>query len=418
MEKYMTEKMYELAMKLRKTDFFEKLYPTQMFLVEADDDVPLYVNVSSNQNPICLSIYVGNEGFHSFMNLMDFDERKYRFTIHDNEAAMSISSLQVMFESEDRVTDEDRAMAEKYMKEIPSDTDREDSFPVFLKAAPYRAPVYITNPSDIGYVCQVLSACLDICGERGDRFISTFPDITGYDSKVPVVRMMQDGYMIFGKVPVPERPKKKRFRTAKRLDEAKLTALKNSQPAGEFECDVVLYPIAVPDEENGGAYYPFVLMSVDSVSGGMLDLKPVRDLEKDANRLVNFLIDDLRDSKVKPLSLTVRNERTRELLRYFAKKTKTPILMREELPALDRQVNELFGQYLGGYDDVDFYTDEFIQGIEDFAVRLEGMFSDDIKENVSEELRQTLLSAARQGVLSDSATRTIKAKLNAGHDHE
>ena len=412
----MKDKLYELAFKLRDTDFFEKLYPTQMFSVEADDDEILFVNVSSNRKPRGLSIYVGNEGFHSFMNLMGFDEKKYRFTIHDNEAAMSISALQVLFEDREMMTEEDRKMADEYLKDNPGEVKNEDGYPVFLKAVPYSVPEYITDEKEMEYVEQVLQACIEICGEKGDRFISSFPDVTGYESKIPVVRMTENGYMVFGKVPVPEKPKAKRYRTAKRLDEAKLNEVKNSFPAGAFECDLVLYPVAVEGEgKNEKPYYPFVLMSVDSLSGGMLELKPVKDAEKDANRIVNFFIDDLRASRVKPLSITVRNDRTFELLKYFAKRTRTPILKRESLPELDRKINELFGRYLGGYDDAGFYTEEFVSQLEDFVKTLEGMFTKDIEETVSVELKETLLAAADEGVLSENAVRIINAKLKNHH---
>lgn len=322
------EKFIELASEFRRTELWEDLTDSDVFGVELEDGRHTYCCVMGNSGiHRGLGVYVGERGFRTYLDQINKDHADDRKVVFDRMA--TFEDMQVTFDEKGTV---------QWWSHHPHLVPSQEN----------------STEEELGIMCQALNAC--ICLRRlidekdGDVVSLGFDEYEEYPTReggkeALLMRPEGQGYSCgITQLPAYDRSDEERLR---RMSDdvvrsgrfvADLSLLQGLRKAGTLQCRLIHSPVPVKENDESPGFYPLWLLTVNKGDGRIVPTEVVRigDDEGVYHMLANLCEALYRQGHL-PLQISVPNEATEALLRFFCQRVGIK-LVRERLPL--RELNE------------------------------------------------------------------------------
>jgi hypothetical protein len=399
-----SDKLYEIAFKYKKTKLWKKLWDTEVFAVKMSDGEIAFLSVMGRAGEYCaIGIYLGDEGFGSFRQLVE-KKRPYASIFEERERMLSQKCLHLAFENKSELTQEEIAEVSRFVRSRGIRLGGKKAYPRFVKYEPNRYPWFLQDKKDEGYLYQAIDASIDLAGILDKKkpsdlgIISVREDTTD----VPMMERSKGKYIFTDRVELPAARKQAYVRPDYR-NEIRIANVKRQHRSGSWECELVLFPEPIQNRPQEVPYYPHILMAVSSETYFLLPSKPVLDYAEHSEDVIDHLLECFVQQGWRPDEFRVRDSRTYELLEDLAIKLKIPIHIDDHLPALDDVEERMIAQI--GIDTDDEY--------EEFMAMFEALLNmdDEMLRQMPQELLRQLEMMLEDDALPPELAEALSVKL-------
>jgi hypothetical protein len=399
-----SDKLYEIAFKYKKTKLWKKLWDTEVFAVKMSDGEIAFLSVMGRAGEYCaIGIYLGDEGFGSFRQLIE-KKRPYYSIFEERERMLSQKCLHLAFENKKELTKEESTEVGRFVRSRGIRLGGKNAYPRFVKYEPNRYPWFLQEKKDEGYLYQAIDASIDLAGILNHRK----PSDLGIDSvredttDVPMMERFRGRYIFTHRVALPP-AKKLVYARPDYKNEIRIANVKRQQRSGSWECELVLFPEPIQNKPDEVPYYPHIMMAVSSETYFLLPSKPVLDYTEHSEDVVDHMLECFVQQGWRPDEFRVRDKRTYELLEDLAGKLKIPIHIDDNLPALDDVENRMIAQI--GIDTDDEY--------EEFMAMFEALLKmdDEMLRQMPQELLMQLEMMLEDEALPPELAEALSVKL-------
>jgi hypothetical protein len=350
-----------------------------------------------------IGIYLGNEGFGSFRQLVE-KRRPYTSIFEERERMLSQKCLHLAFENKKDLTEEELEEVSQFVRSRNIHLGGKKAYPRFVKYEPNRYPWFLQGKKDEDYLYQAIDASIDLAGILTNHKPADFgiSSIREDSTDAPMMEYINGAYKFTERVSLPQ-AKKPVYARPEHWNEIRIANVKRQQRTGSWECELVLFPEPIQNKPHEVPYYPHILMAVSSETYFLLPSKPVVDYADHPEDVIDHLLECFVQQGWRPDEFRVRDKRTYELLEELAKKLKIPILIDDDLPALDDVEDRMIAQI--GIDTDDEY--------EEFMAMFEALLQmdDDMLRQMPQELLMQLEMMLEDEALPPDLAEALSEKL-------
>lgn len=392
-------KLYELAFRYKKTKLWDIVWDTSLFAVELSGGRIGYVNIVGMFGEECaLNLYIGEDGLNSFWK----EKRETVWMldpIEEHECAIQRNCLQCIFVGKEELSRMELEGARLYARAHQIRIAGKNAYPQFIRCRPYHVPWPLQTDEEQEDLCQALKAAIWLAASKGNsRRESLFLPAARAAKEILFLQEQGEGFtegkITLGKETPGEWPQPKAG------NDIKIARLKKARRQGVWECEIIWMLEAVREKPEDIPFFPAILMAVESSSGYILPMAPVRDYEGDTEELLHHFIDALLHNNICPKELKVRDERTFAFAKALCGRLKIKIQIQEELQA----VREAKGELLMHIDmSEEEETEEIISMLQELLKENEGRL-----ENLPPVIISKLQTLVEQNVLP----KEMENKLN------
>ncbi len=336
--------LYDLADQLHRLAPWEWMHEQRlMFLHHPDTGERAFVSImGQNREHISLALYLGEESLHRF-NLIHEAEFEEIYLSREDMLSLILEARQI------QVSFQARADLEAHeLREIKSlgRKYRGINWPAFRSYRPGFMPAPINNEEAV-WLTHAIGQIIEVAPLlREDPFAEYRSDETGTqwitrtmtNGRWETIWTPRDGQLFEFPDPAPS--------------EILVAKVGMHPPDGDFECEFRMLHIPI-GTKPGSRLFPYVLMSVHAGSGFVtgVELLSVEDKGHDA------LICSIPDAflkiwdgyKVQPSAIRVSSQTSGAILRKTAEALGIPLIIQDNLPALDRAMDSLMMSMGAGY---------------------------------------------------------------------
>lgn len=404
-----SDKLYECAFAYKKTKLWEVVWDLDVFAVKLSDGRVGYISIMGAAGKHCaLGVYIGQEGLDSFRYIASFDQFKL-FPFEFHAQVMQQDCIQCSFEKRDDLSPEEQEEVRAYARANGIRLAGAKAFPRFTRYRPNRCPWLLQTKEEQDILCQALTAATALAGflkEKSPAEIGIV-QIGSAEQEIPMLEKCGGAYILTKAVVPGEKPTE--YPAPGAGNDVGIAKLKKLKKAGVWDCGIVLLPEPVRDEENEVPYFPTMFLAVEVSSGYTLPLPPIKDYEKNAEALLDIVIEGLLRQKVCPRKIRVRDERTYVFVKELCRRLRIMLEMAEDLDALREAEAALLER-------LDMDEEEELEEFFD-AVEMLLEMDDEQLHNLPAEILQQFEFLVDQGVLpedTEEKVRQIFSRVNGG----
>ena len=401
----LTDRLYDLAFRFRKTKLWKKLYDSQLFAVKhADGSVGYCCVMGMNGEHLALAVYPGKGGMDSYRLLLQSYSVMDDFEHH--EMLLSQNCVMCSFEKKDELRPRDLEKIYKYCDAHHLVLKGRNAYPQFQRFRPHYFPWYLDDEADQMHLLEGLEACLEV----SCILESTTPEEMGFTGGEPFGRSIpllekKDGAYCWSRVSLPS-PLPTVYPSPEVGDDITVAKLnKVKKQGGEWACNVFMHvqPISNEAREDGSLeepinapFFPYLLVIVDNQSGLVLNMSISSDPEEYANEFLQTIVESLQDNGI-PTRILVQNKRTRALFYHLAKHLEMKVLMKKRIPYLDEALDNFFDRFSDDSDE-----DELMSGLIGALGEAEQL------RKLPDEVMRQLAQAALNGAFPEDIAGSIR----------
>lgn len=400
-----TKEMYDLAFAFKKSKAWEIIFEDEIFAVKLDGDRIGYCCVMGRDGEhIALSLYVGDEGFSSYLDLLLIDPEQ----IEDCQIGdiMLQDCVQCALENRDDLSPEEVEAVRAYAKERGLALRGAHSFPMFTRYRTYYHPWFVDDPTDQRDIMCALEATVALVKylKDYDKDQIGLKPLYYENQKIPML-VKDKGRFVINYTETPA-PTEKTFAEPDMVNEVQIAKLKKQKQAGTVEAEIVRMPSAVRESEDDIPYFPANCMLINKSSGLMLRPAYAENAEYDPNEMLQSVLEVFVNAGVYPKRIEVRTEETETVLRPLCEKAGIKLTVVEELPQMD----ELFDSLEDDYEEImdgDIDPDGLMGALDGALSELASMTDEDLRQ-MPPELADQLLALANNGMMPENLAKRIK----------
>ncbi len=331
------DKLYDAAFRYKKAGLWKKLWDSEVFAVKLKSGEIGYISImGKNGEYNALALYIGDEGFGSYLLLTDMD-RYSGSEFKNHEWLFRQKCLQAAFDGKEELLPEEVEEVRAYAKKNGIRLSGRNAFPHFCKYEPGRYPWKVKTQADMNALFEAVEAAVllaDMIGSRRPAALGIFP-LQRAGKGIPLFSADKGKLVQEGVVPIPGTPDEK-CAYIKAENEIAIASVKKLPKHGIWEAEIVAFPQPVQDDPEEAPYVPTFLMVVENKSHYLLPGAMMHYGEIDFQATFQEFADAWKGEKACPKEIRCRDERTYALLKDFCEKAGVKIGVYEgELPALD-----------------------------------------------------------------------------------
>lgn len=376
-----SDKLYELAYRYKKTKLWKNLWETELFAVKLSGGRIGYISIMGSAGEhIALSLHIGENAFLSFRRLTKIDAFALSpLKIH--ELSIQQNCMQCSLENKDLLEQQEYEEAKSYFHRAGIRPSGKNSYPMFRKYTPNHLPWPLQAQEDQEDLCEALAAAIElsrILKEKGKTALGLEP-LEDDTKEIPLLKY-QDGKYQLGKTHLPaERPAE--LPEPIFNNDIALATFKKIKQAGVWECEIIRFPQPIQNKPEEIPVFPTLLLAVKFPDGYVLNVHPVEHYEEAPKELLNQFVDAMIQEKIYPAKIKVRDECTYAFAASLCEKLKIKLEIHEDLSALDEAEYSLLQHFnmtpedamdeLGNllYDMLDAAGEDWTDGLPDELLR-------------------------------------------------
>lgn len=419
-----SDRLYELAFKYRKTRLWEQMLDNQLFAIPLSGYRTGYVSISGRlQDQIAITLYIGREGLRSYhlaLNNTPYNsDDPHYIPILQND-----SCLKLLFKSSKDLQEETREEVRAYTKRNNIRLSGKQAFPTFTKYRPGFANSFLLTEQDSKDLAAALEAALDA---------ASGPLVSGYDPQyfAPVNQESEEIVMLkkeedhYDAVMV-SLPQIEAYTIPEGLEYDELAASKVSRIPKRGTWRMRLVSLLTPmlwewekqaeETETSGdtPLYMTLLVTADSKTQMQIPTMPVPFYETRTADVLNSLMDTILQIDKRPAKIEVTDPYTEALLRHWCKAVGISLIVRKSIPRFKEEIQAILQDF-----HLAMYAPEasllMLENILDDVLELK---PEDLDLMIPEEMRQlifTIDSVHRSGDFSlpDPLAKKIRKMVNA-----
>lgn len=340
------DKLYEAAFRYKKAGLWKKLWDSEVFAVKLKSGEIGYISImGKNREYNALALYIGDEGFGSYLLLTDMD-RYSGSEFKNHEWLFRQKCLQAAFDGKEELLPEEVEEVRAYAKKNGIRLSGRNAFPHFCKYEPGRYPWKVKTQADMNALFEAVEAAVllaDMIGSRRPATLGIFP-LQRAGKGIPLFSADKGKLVQEGVVPIPGTPDEK-CAYIKAENEIAIASVKKLPKHGIWEAEIVAFPQPVQDDPEEAPYVPTFLMVVENKSHYLLPGAMMHYGEIDFQETLQEFADAWKQEKACPREIRCRDERTYALLKDFCEKAGVKIGVYEgEMPALDDAQDALWNR--------------------------------------------------------------------------
>ncbi len=328
--------LYESAARIKELAPWEWMTEADVFGVRDPEtgDLGLVSVMGMLGEHYAVSIYLGSEGIHGFLDLQEMGP------LMGPESLMQIPQLQASFEDRGELDKKDREV----IKDIGLKFRGRNAWPMFRSYRPSFFPWFLEAEE-----ARFLSAALDQLSEVAPRFREDSSLLEPSGGGILLREPGRGGGDVLWEdastgVPPLDAPP-----IEVEVEMSEIEAL-GRLPRWEarLEVDFFMFPAPIQGEKGERPYFPHMLMTVDGASGMILGselLAPDPSLEAMWGSVPENLADQLSAADLVPEKMSVASELLFELLAPLAEEAGFELELSESLPGLDPAREELLDTF-------------------------------------------------------------------------
>ena len=396
------DKLYELAFRYRKTRLWQKVYEDMPFGVQLEDGEIAYCVVMGRMGQhIAIAAYVGDSGYQSYRFLYDHNSDD----LNEIELGMMISCqncLQCSFENKDMLEDDELYEVKNYTAEHNMTLRGKNAFPRFVKYMPGRYPWFYDAEQDIQRMTTVLSAALAVAQMLEEKKEIGFTYIDEDPDNIPLLTQKKGRWEV-NTVALPN----KEMALPHPLYENELQAarIRKARKKGELVCGSMRLPEPVLDDfDDCAPYYPFVLASVDPVSG--LVITPIITMELEPEEIITKFADTIATGlSFVPKIIYARDDLCATLLEDFCRETDIQLSRDGDFEELEEAMENMIASADDESDDEDVGRQ-----VEELMMLVDALPDADLR-SMPEELVELFRHLADEDILQDHLVHRLQKAL-------
>lgn len=341
----LTDDMLKAAFAFRKSELWNELDDSDIFAVTLSNGEVGYCCVMGyNNSQYALGLYVGQNGFKTYLNLIESASASYP---EMHELAKSFDCINVFFEDgyEDMsfLTEDTKNVIENYAVKNKLIIPSSHGLPIFSRVRPAKVPTEIYDSNDAAWITEALNAAVEVARKVRTEGVKVagFDHGGEYASKeggklIPLLTPLPDGQYQWGKIRTPEYIPDTYF-NPDYMDDDRLEQLDAIKKKGLWQCRVAHFDAAVRSQIDGISYFPLSLFAVDRTNGNVPI--PIVSLEEeitDETVLLDRFADKMIETGLVPRTIEVNDPRTYALLEDFCVQEGIHLNMVANTPQLDQ----------------------------------------------------------------------------------
>ncbi|MBQ9493238.1 MAG: hypothetical protein IJR54_05820 [Oscillibacter sp.] len=355
-----TEEMYDAAFRYRDSKLWTRILDRELFAFRfSDGEIGYCCAMGQSGERISLIVYVGEEGFQSYRELLFRDGDNAPLSLHDvdfsdTEQMLQQSFLECSFEAREALESWEVRQVRNYAKAHNFRLHGPCPWPKFAKYARYRAPWTIETPKDRRRICEALSAAVVLAGlleGKSKRDLGLFPVDPETDT-LPLLVCLPECYKVTRTdvPPVWEEP----YPEPAGLERERVPELLALKKRGVYDCELLRLPGLLPTQTDAKAapYFPVLLVCADLKTGYLKATNPVTDYDTHPEALRDAFVHALLESGECPRAVRLRDERTRALLEDLCLNARILFSVEANLPALDEARTQIWDLMFQDGDDI------------------------------------------------------------------
>lgn len=395
-------RLYELGFRFREEKPWENIWDTDIYgLRFSDGEIGYICTMGRTGTFYGIAIYQDIDALRQMYNLIiEFEEEKS--IMAGIEESHNQNCIQIALGDELDLEPGEVDFVENYGKTHGYDMTIENAFPHFLRLSPGMVPWPKFDKKDEKHMEEALEAVLLMGKMLKEKSIEDFGivDIRDSDDELMIAEMYEgklnlypqqvdfmDGYTDY---PGPE------------IDEFTAAKIKKQVLKESYECEVVMIPEPVLDDDYDVPFYPYSIMMVSRETGMAPFVDIVRSYDADYRELLRNVADMFIEHGTCPKELLARDLRTFYFLEDLAEKVGAEISVEPYLPQLD----EMEADFLDNLMNDEFDPEEF-DGLLD---QLAGM-PDEVLKDMPPEIEGALLEIYMTPDIPEEAYRKIGSVL-------
>lgn len=392
-----SDELMQAAFQYKKTKLWKKVTDTELFAVRLSDGEIAYVCIMGMAGQHCaLAVYVGQVGIDSYMRLLNAQSEDVIASLtmlQRQEFFMQQSCLQCILAAPSELSPEEYREVQTFLKAHKIKQNKYESCPQFKKYQPRHIPWNLQSEQEERILSEVLMAAVEMAKilEKITAVEVGFQDVRNHVTQIPLLDRENGKYIL--KMTQLSQMLPLVYPSPSPSNDIGIAKMRKGKRRGVWECEIVQFPTPVQNYAKEVPAFPIGILAVEDVTGYLLPVSPVMDLEKEADKLLDCLMEAFFTEKLCPKAFHVRDERTCCFLRALCDKLNIALLIKENLPALDdaeEAFMEHFSEGSGQKAEVATLLNEILN------------FSDEDIQAMPKELRDQLNELVKYGITPDS----------------
>lgn len=330
-----SEQLYELAFRYKKTKLWNIIRDTEIFAVTLSGDRIGYISIMGGSGGhYALALYIGNEDFQGLYSIATVNPiflTEYKF----HEHILQQNCLQCLFEGKDDLTEDIREEVKAYARANKIKLAGKNPYPHFLKFQANCMPWHLQTEQEQNDLCEAFSAAIALSEllDKKKPHMLGFSNLNEKTTEIPLLKKTDDGYTL-QKMNIPSimpvihpEPKPE--------NDILVQKLKKQKKKCKLECRIIRFPKPVQDSEEEIPAFPVTLLALNAVKDFLFPVMSVLNYEENAEELLNSFMNALLEAGFCPSEIKVSDKRTYALLKAFCECLHIKLIFKENLPALD-----------------------------------------------------------------------------------
>lgn len=349
----LTDDMLAVAFQYRDTELWEVLADSDVFAFRLSDGEVGYCSVMGHGGEhLALGFYRGRKGFSSYLKTLELGNMQVS-EVEMFEVASTFDCINCDFIQASDMKDKTKKLIRNYADAHGMKIRRSKGWPDFTRHLPFKMPFGITYEKDACDIVEALRAAIAVAGELMRRD----PVRLGFDEKgdyptmkggktVPYLVPNAEGTYDWSTIKLPAFLPDK-WPTPKFENDILTSVVKKLPISGALQMKVIHFPVPVGGGENEDPFLPAALLCISIENGMLFPIFFTEDGEESPDQILVGLVDNLRSSGSKPVTIEVVDDRTESLLTDFCAQCGIRLSRKKELPELNDAYNFLIGNFMG-----------------------------------------------------------------------
>jgi len=338
--------LYELAFKYKKTGLWEMLNEAEVFALEFSNGKTGYITITgASGKHISLSVFTRGEAYNSYIDIITADEASAGSRLLYQEKILQQDCLQCLFCDKDSLSKNEQDRTRNYARKHGISLKGSNAWPRFINYQPGYVPWQLKKEEDVKYLMEAFGAAIEIAEILKSRPIEEIwvKNAGGGTEKIPLLGSDGSRYQT-RLTDLPER-QPVQYIVPDMFNEINVAKLRNMQKNGIWECELVQYPVPVQNTPGEIPHFPMIFLAAEANTGFILPVTPVEYYKEKPGDLIDIIVDAFLGQNVCPGTMEVRDKRTYYFVQMLCKKLKTGLKIEPFLKVLDDAEEALAEQW-------------------------------------------------------------------------
>ena len=239
-----------------------------------------------------LAAYVGQVGIDSYMRLLNAQSEDVIASLtmlQRQEFFMQQSCLQCILAAPSELSPEEYREVQTFLKAHKIKQNKYESCPQFKKYQPRHIPWNLQSEQEERILSEVLMAAVEMAKilEKITVVEVGFQDVRNHVTQIPLLDRENGKYIL--KMTLLSQMLPLVYPSPSPSNDISIAKMRKGKRRGVWECEIVQFPTPVQNYAKEVPAFPIGILVVEDVTGYLLPVSPVMDLEKEADKLLDCL---------------------------------------------------------------------------------------------------------------------------------